>query len=328
MLQKKQNNHLVKIVDLLSQGECISGNRIAQLLGLSRSAVWKAIKKLQLYNIPITSKKNGYLLNSKLKLLDIDVISLSLQNRPQINLEIFESINSTNQYYLDNILDRSKTHVCLAEFQSNGQGRLGRNWLSPFGQNIYLSICTLIAIDLSNLGGLSLAISLAVAKALREATHNDEIKVKWPNDVIYNKQKLAGTLIQIVAEQNGLCKIVIGVGVNVNADKKNSSYHDITQNWSSLKEITAKATDRNILAAKLIGDILDCLEKFKNNGFETFIPEWNKIDYFFGQEISLHSNEKIITGIENGVDKNGQLLLTVNQVTKSYSSGETSFVKS
>ena len=325
--QKKQNENLVKIVDLLSSNPHISGNEIARCLDISRSAVWKAIKKLQLYNVPVISYRDGYVLNNDCKLLNYDKILKHLGNIPGVNLEIFETLESTNQYYLDANVDCTKTHICLSEFQFCGKGRLGRKWVSPFGQNICLSICTFMNTNLSKLGGLSLTTSLAIAKSLREITLNDDIKVKWPNDVIYKKQKLSGSLIQIISEQNGTSKIIIGVGVNVNADKQHNSYKDVTQDWCSIKEMCNKPMDRNLLAAKLIMNILDYLNIFEKHGFEFFISEWEKKDCFFNQEVSLHNNKQIITGIEAGVDKNGQLLISVDGVIKAFSYGETSFSK-
>jgi BirA family biotin operon repressor/biotin-[acetyl-CoA-carboxylase] ligase len=323
--QKKQNTNLVEIVKCLSGKAPVSGNDIAQKLNISRSAVWKAIKKLQLYDIPIKSYRNGYYLDEELILLNHQSIVSNLDKIQKVNLEIFETIDSTNQYYLDNPIDHNVTHVCLSEYQSNGKGRLGRNWSSPFGQNIYLSICTFIDTDLSTLGGLSLVVSLAIAKTLKELTQDDEIKVKWPNDVIYKKQKLSGSLIQLISEQNGLCKIIIGVGINVNMIK--SQNIDIKQDWCSIKDIINKSINRNILAAKLITKILDYFNVFRKNGFEYFIDEWEKTDCFFGREVSLYNNEQTITGIEKGVNKNGQILLSTNGITKPYSCGETSFSK-
>ncbi|MBP9792311.1 MAG: bifunctional biotin--[acetyl-CoA-carboxylase] ligase/biotin operon repressor BirA [Rickettsiales bacterium] len=324
-MQKKQNTNLVEIVKCLSGKVPVSGNNIAQKLNISRSAVWKAIKKLQSYGILIKSHKNGYYLDEELVLLSPQSIISNLGNIQKINLEIFETIDSTNQYYLDNHVDHNTTHVCLAEYQSNGKGRLGRTWTSPFGQNLYLSICTFIDTDLSTLGGLSLVVSLAIAKTLKTLTQDDEIKVKWPNDVIYKKQKLSGSLIQLISEQNGLCKIIIGVGINVNMIKSQSI--DIKQDWCSIRNIINQSINRNIVAAKLITNILDYFNIFRKNGFEYFIDEWEKTDCFFGREVSLYNNEQTITGIEKGVNRNGQILLSTNGLTTAYSCGETTFSK-
>lgn len=324
--QKKQNDNLVKIVELLSATPHVSGNIIAQELEISRAAVWKAIKKLQAYNIPITTYKDGYKLNCQLSLLNKNLIIKQLKKTKDFKLEIFETIESTNHYYLDNHhSEPNKINICLAEFQSLGKGRMGKKWLSPFGHNICLSVCKIINTDLSKLGGLSLAISLAIAKTLKEFMKNDEIKVKWPNDIIYKKQKLSGNLIQVMSEQNGMCKVVIGIGINVNTDQKNQK--NITQAWTSLKEITRHNINRNILAAKLIDNISECLEIFVENGFEPFMKKWEANDFFFNKEVALIYKDKNIVGLEKGIDKYGHLLLEIDGVTKSYSCGETSFAK-
>ena len=322
---KKQNNILVQIVDLLNQHTNISGALIAKKLNITRTAVWKAINKLKAYNVIIATQKNGYALNQNLVLLNHDRIIKHLNKN--IKLNIFETLDSTNQYLIDkNDLDTSKIHVCTTEFQSSGKGRLGKTWLSPFGQNICLSICTFLNTDLSKLGGLSLVVSLAITKTLKDISKNNDIKVKWPNDILYNKKKLSGVLVQVISEIHNLCKIVIGIGINVNHDPKLHT-NEINQPWTSLKQITDKHLDRNDITPKLINNVVNYLEIFKEKGFEEFIQEWEKHDLFFNQDIILLNGNKTIKGCEVGVDKNGHLLLKQNKDITSFSCGETSFAK-
>lgn len=325
---KKQNDNLVKIVDLLSADKHVSGNSIAQELGVSRAAVWKAIKKLLSYSVPISTYKDGYKLDCQITLLNHTKILKQIKDGYNVNLELFESIESTNKYLLENSnLDLRKTNICLAEFQSLGKGRIGKNWIAPFGQNICLSVCTLLNTDLSKLGGLSLAISLAIAETLQQVTHNNDIKVKWPNDVMYKKKKISGILIQAISEQNEVCKVVIGVGINVNLDPNSSIFKDVNQKRTSLKEITNQSLNRNDLTVKIINNILEYIKVFTKEGFEYFLKQWQENDLFFNQTAELLHNSQIIKGIGKGVNKNGQLLFEIQGKVKTFSCGETSFAK-
>lgn len=254
-----------------------------------------------------------------------DIIN-SLKTKQDVFLEIFDTIDSTNQYYVDNDYSASKVRICLAEFQSSGKGRLGRTWISPPKQNICLSICTLVNRNINELGGLSIAISISVAKTLQKITNNKDIKVKWPNDIIYKKHKLSGSLLQVIPLSNGICKIIIGIGLNVNAD--DASFKGIEQKCTSLKQIIGKDLDRNFIAAQIINGILAAINTFIDKGLEHFITEWNKNDFFFKKEVSLLYNEKIITGIDKGVDNNGYILLqTPDGRITAFSCGETTFAK-
>ena len=128
-----------------------------------------------------------------------------------IYLDVFEKIDSTNDY-LKNLKKSSLPQICLAEMQMSGKGRLGRVWHSPYAKNIYLSCRYPFKKDLSELGGFSLAMSLAVHAVLKNYLNADLLKVKWPNDILFAQQKIAGILIELEAESHGMTEIIIGIG--------------------------------------------------------------------------------------------------------------------
>ena len=137
-MQKKTNHKLSQLLEVLSDGEFHDGNALGDALQMTRSAVWKMIKKLERYDIQINSVKGkGYALCEPLILLDTDKICNKLHEK-KTQLTLFESMASTNEY-LRALRHPKGIRFCLAEQQTAGKGRLNRDWHSPFGKNIYLS---------------------------------------------------------------------------------------------------------------------------------------------------------------------------------------------
>lgn len=347
---QKTNQNLIKIAELLSDGHYHGGTCVGAHLNISRAAVWKALKKLEQYGISLESTKGkGYLLKSPLILLSKEKIQSLLnllekdselrnQKRAEIDpvvkkalqIEIFEKIDSTNDYLKENLKNSNskKIRVCLAETQSQGKGRLGRSWYSPFGQNIYLSTLYPFEKDVSELTGLSLVVALSICDAicLMLPSYRKDLFVKWPNDVYINDSKLAGTLIEIQAESNGFCRAIIGIGINVNMTKASKS--DINQNWSSLKQVTREYLDRNKLCAHLIMCLMNYLRRFSCDGLSCFLDEWKERDVLLGRMVALSSGGREHKGMCVGINAQGHLLLESSDgPVRAYSSGDTTLLK-
>jgi len=325
---KSLNQNLLKIAELLSDGQYHDGTSIGNQFNITRSAVWKVIKKLEKYDIPLTSLKGkGYRLESPLILLNPNKIKDKLHHR-SVQLDILEKTDSTNDE-LKTFISQNKTmRVCIAETQTRGKGRLNRQWHSPFGENIYLSILYPFEKDVSELSGLSLVVGLAICQAIESVVDlkGNSLKVKWPNDIMVSQDKLAGTLIEIQAETNGFCQAIIGIGINVNMSK--ALKKDIGQPWSSLLKMTGQYQDRNSLCVSLIDALIDYLERFSSSSLSAFIEEWKKRDCLIHNTIAVISGNQQLEGICVGVNEQGHLLLkTANQVIQSCSSGDTTLLK-
>jgi BirA family biotin operon repressor/biotin-[acetyl-CoA-carboxylase] ligase len=319
------NHHLVDLIELLSDGQYHDGETIGRQLNMTRSAVWKAIKKLKQYDITIHAIKNkGYALLEPLKLLNkkniLDNIKNNIKNISPQEVEIFEHIDSTNNY-LKLFFNQPGLRICLAEMQTKGRGRLHRDWYSPFGQNIYLSSFYFFHRDISDLAGLSLVVSLAVVKTLMPYRLSHPVLVKWPNDVICDGKKLSGSLVEVQAEANDISRAIIGVGLNVNM--LHNKDHCISQPWVSLRELVGYYIDRNQLCVNLIQHLFAYLQKFEKHGFACFLEEWNMVDGLKGQAVNLKSIGAEINGQVKGISEQGHLLLKLdNGLVKSFSSGE------
>jgi BirA family biotin operon repressor/biotin-[acetyl-CoA-carboxylase] ligase len=321
---QKPNNSLNQIVKILNDGEYHNGTTLGGALNITRSAIWKSIKKLIQYGIKIDSAKGkGYMLREPLILLDSKSIHQYTKNQA-VDIDIFETLESTNQY-LKNFYHTNTIKVCLAEQQTQGKGRMQRQWHSPFGQNIYFSCLHPLYCDLSELSGLSLVISLAITKSLYDFS-KVQCHVKWPNDVTFQGKKVSGNLIEVQAESHGACQAIIGIGINVNMLKDEDSA--ITQPWTSLREITGTCYDRNQLCGILINNLLDYIKRFTQQGLVNFIDEWNQTDHLYNQTISLTNADTITTGIAKGINPYGHLLLELpTGVIKAFSSGDTQIQK-
>lgn len=321
------NDTLFKVTQLLADGEYHNGTFIGKVLNITRAAIWKVIKKLQQYGVPLSCVKGkGYKLEAPLILLEAQKIA-SLLDEDLIDIEVLEKVDSTNQYLKTKLNDSKRIKACIAEMQTQGRGRLNRQWHSPFGKNIYLSLLYPFQKDISELAGLSLVVSLALCRAIDIIIDQKEkMWIKWPNDLIVATQKVAGILIEIQGESNGFCQVIIGIGINVNM--VDVSREVISQSWSSLQKLTGQYYDRNLLCAELMRQLLIYLERFSTFGLNDFSSEWQQRDALFGQALEVISGNQHYSGIGNGIDAQGHLLLKLADGSiKGFSSGDTTLRK-
>lgn len=184
-------------------------------------------------------------------LLNINSIKKQLQNPRRFTIEIVPCLPSTNDYLKTvTITDPQIIQVCLAEEQTAGRGRLAKQWFSPAGKNIYLSLLFNSHKPLREHTDLSLLVAIAVIEALNAYGIAHKLQIKRPNDIYYAGKKLGGILIETRTTEHGLLPIVIGVGLNVNM--LDVPVNAIDQDWTSLQHITGKIHDRN----KIIGWLL------------------------------------------------------------------------
>lgn len=313
-----------KVLDILNDGTIHAGSDIAETLAISRTAVWKIIQRLKKYHVDIHSQHQGYQLTSPLILFDKKKIE-NLVGRSKITLEVFEKIPSTNNYLKDKASLKG-IHFCLAEYQSKGRGRLGRTWVSPFGRNIYCSFRYVFNKDISEMGGLSLVIGILIAKALEGLSPTLKPRLKWPNDIYVDNQKIGGILIDLMGEANGNCTAIVGIGLNVNMKDEDSK--DINQPWTSLEHALDEKLDRNIIVARLMQSILSGIEIFHEKGLDPFLAEWQRYDLFQNQEVSITMVNKVISGVARGINSHGYLLLeSPSGNTEPFSCGDTTLLK-
>jgi BirA family biotin operon repressor/biotin-[acetyl-CoA-carboxylase] ligase len=309
------------LLSILADNTFHSGETLGATLGLSRAAISNHIKVLSSLGLDIYSVTGkGYCLAQPLMLLNLDKIREYLVSSHSADIEVLNVIGSTNQYLKDKSVDLKNGHTCLAEAQTAGRGRHGRKWVSPYAASLYLSMHWSFAGGYSVLGGLSLAVGVAIVEALNQCGVKG-IQLKWPNDIYAQGKKLAGVLIEVEGQIGSGCQAIIGVGLNVTLPK---NIEEIGQPWIDLAQLSDPLINRNLLAGTLLSELTKSLTLFENNGLEPFISKWRGLDVYANQAIKLLIGQQTISGISRGIDANGAILLETEQGVKAYHGGEIS----
>lgn len=305
----------LKLIEILADGNFHSGEELASDFGITRAGINKYIKVLREWGIELSSiQGKGYSLKKPMDLFNKSKIDQYYQ--ADSHVEILPIIDSTNQYMLDKIPDLKSGDCCIAEFQSKARGRRGRQWFSPFGTNLYFSMYWRLEQGIAAAMGLSLVVGIVVTQALRELSGQD-IKVKWPNDLYLNDQKLAGILVELAGKTGDCAHVVIGIGVNLNMTNPDTNI--VNQKWANLGNI-----NRNLLVAKIAKTLRENLEKFEKNGLAFFIDDWNHLDNFIHRPVKLLIGDDVIRGVAKGINDQGALLLEQNGKIQAYVGGEIS----
>lgn len=319
-----ESGYLRHILNLLSDGEFHSGEEIGLLLGVSRAAIWKHLQKLEALGISVLSiKGRGYCIDGGLDLLDQKKILAQLKSNLSLKLNVFAQIDSTNSYLMRQ--ENPAMQICFAESQTAGRGRRGRVWISPFAKNLYCSFGWGFEGGVAAIEGLSLVVGLAVVRALRRCGVSG-LKLKWPNDVLYENKKLAGVLIEVTGDPAGYCQVVIGVGINVAMNNDQASAID--QPWVDLRNICqqlhVKQVSRNYLAASLVDELVLVLDGYDRKGFAAYCAEWQSLNAHVGQRIELRNGNTIHSGICIGISEDGALLVKTALGEERFHGGEIS----
>lgn len=315
------------LLPLLSSGEYRSGQDLADALGVSRTAVWKQLNNLSDLGLEIESVKGrGYRIPGGIDLLDPDVVRAALDSRAAnllSTLEVLETVDSTNAEAMRRVQQGAAAGlVCTAEQQSAGRGRRGRQWVSPFARNLYLSLVWEYHQGAAVLEGLSLAVGVAVARALA-ACELPQVQLKWPNDVLFDGAKLGGVLLEMTGDASGTCQVIVGVGLNVAMPR--AAARDIDQAWTDIASMAGgEHPGRNILLAALLNELLPLLASFEDSGFGCWRAPWQALDAFAGAPVVLNSGGEPVTGIARGVDDRGALQLETAAGVQAVYGGEIS----
>lgn len=307
---------MLKLLEILSSGKWLSYEQLVSSSSYDQTSLAEQIQSLKMQGLHIEQRDNQIRLIPELDLLNINYLSQSL---PEHQLIIQSVIPSTNQYLLDNITNLEKGSLCLAEYQSAGRGRRGRQWHSPFAGQIIMSLYWTFDRK-TDLNGLSLVVGVAIVEALKQMQAQD-IHLKWPNDILLQGRKLAGILLEVANKPNGLHNIVIGIGVNLSLGKQGKQ---IDQPWAELCEILPHL-DRNQLLVNMVKSLRQHLTQFEQQGIDVaFQQKWASLDQFMNTEVQIISENHIVRGIAQGIDQRGYLRLLTEQGVQYFNGGEVS----
>ncbi|MBV1887650.1 MAG: bifunctional biotin--[acetyl-CoA-carboxylase] ligase/biotin operon repressor BirA, partial [Parvibaculaceae bacterium] len=312
----------LRIVDLLGDGEFVSGVLLGQSLGVSRTAVWKHLAKLEAWGVPIEkSKGRGYRIKDGMELLhDQQILDGIPVNTRQLldGIQVLDTTESTNNVVRAEIEKGTpQGFVCLAERQTSGRGRHGRQWVSPFGRNLYMSLSWHFEEGAAALEGLSLAVGVCVARVI-ESFGVSNVGLKWPNDILLGQKKVGGVLLEMMGDPVGRCQVIVGVGINLGMTEGTA----IDQPWADLN--SHSQISRNQLASALLSELLPMLDSYAVTGFKAHHAMWEKFDSHRDSSIKLITPRMTIRGLGRGVTPTGAIQIEVDGVIEAYSGGEIS----
>ncbi len=311
----------------LSDGEFHSGATISRSLGVSRTSVSNALRGLD--EVGLTVHKvhgRGYRIVDPVQWLERGIILKHLgEEARNFNLEILDTAESTSSLLLQKAameLNSSSINirVVATELQTSGRGRRGRQWHSGLGDGLIFSLLWRFQQGPSFLSGLSLAAGVAIIRTLESAGIKG-IALKWPNDVMFNFCKLAGTLIELHGDMFGPTVAVIGVGMNLKLSENIQARID--QGATDVFSVIGKMPDRNKLLAALLINLVMMLREFEHRGFAPFKKEWTDYHICENKPVTLHLPDgSSQEGVVHGVADDGSLLLRTATGSRGYSSGE------
>lgn len=301
-----------KILCHLSDKEPQTSGNLSYKLNLGEATIMESLAALQTMGIAITEiPGKGFTLPYSFEFLDeLEIRSNCAPATLELveSIEILDEIDSTNSYLIrKSEKAASRGAVCLAESQSSGRGRVGRNWISPYGSNIYLSLAWIYD-DQRQINGLSLAAGVSVVRVLHNLGFKDA-GLKWPNDILYGDCKLGGILLEIVSNGNGLYRIVLGLGLNVFMSENSAS--QIDQRWIDLHKAGQgrNLPSRNSLVSALINELMPLLESYPRQGLASYIDEWRSYHSLEGRRVQIQQGANILEGYISGISNQGLLKL-------------------
>lgn len=227
---------------------------------------------------------------------------MSITGKKQYTVTAFNKLESTQAYILSNLDSLPCASVITAKEQTTGRGRLTRPWQSPAG-GLYFSI--LLNPDfknINNLQNLTQCISVALCKTL--ALFNIKASIKWPNDVLVNGKKIAGTLSNTVVKGNKV-SVVLGMGVNINEPQEGFPGLEAV----SLSKLTGRQQDINLFLTNLLDNFFGLYQGLINNGFEFIKNDYLSFFDYIGKEINVENGASNISGTIVSVNSKGELLI-------------------
>jgi len=317
------------IIDMIKRadGFC-SGARISAELGISRAAVWKKMSALRKKGFVIEAvPSRGYRLVS-VPDLSADYIRAGIQGSIWKEVLVYDKVSSTNEVAMSMAAKgwEGPNAVIISDAQEKGKGRLGRVWQSPPGKNISMSLLLKPDLETRDATMLTLLSAVASASAIKKVS-GLPVFIKWPNDLILSEKKVGGILTEIRADIDRVSLAVVGIGVNVNTDKKDFT-GGIDSIATSLKEEAGKRFPRNEVIIEILKefDRLYCF--FKSEGKSLLLEEWKARSSTIGKKVQVVVADEVLVGVAEDVDESGMLILKLQSgVLKRISSGDITLLR-
>jgi len=310
------------VLKRLSDGEFHSGETLARDLDVSRGSVWNALSDAAEHGIEVARVHGrGYRLASPLAWLDAARINAAIAHHG-LDVRVVDTCGSTNAEMLRAAESGAPSgDVLVAELQTQGRGRLGRIWYAGVASSLTFSLLWRFERSVAALGGLSLAVGLAVVRALH--ARGIGVQLKWPNDLLWRGRKLGGILIEVRGDALGPCAAVIGIGLNVRL--RDALKTRIDQPAADLSDTGAALIDRNDLLIGVLVELAGVLAAFEAEGFPPLRAEWMRHHAHQGLGVTLLSPDgSTLAGIARGVDEQARLLIETDSGVSAIHTGDVS----
>ncbi len=303
-----------QLLALLEENETyVSGEAASKLLGVSRTAIWKQIRKLEEEGYTIeASRKLGYRLAGRPdRLTASGLLSKLRTDTLGQRLHLHDAVESTQNIAMRLAEEGApEGALVIAEQQLNGRGRMGRSWISPRGKGIWMSLVLRPNIPMPYAPQLTLLTAVALCRALRRLTTLD-IGIKWPNDLLVNGRKISGILLESSAEEDRLKHVIAGVGISVNLDEPDYD-PEVLGKAISLKLAAGKAFDRSEIIAEFLLELEQLYALYRTEGFAPIRSLWEALSISLGKRMSLTTPQAVIEGVPVGLSDSGAIVVRMD----------------
>lgn len=311
-----------RILELLVSAEdFLSGEEISETLHISRAAVWKHIKAIKEEGGVVEAHtKRGYRLISLPDVLKPEYVGF-WSEIPRERIHWLHEVDSTNEHAKRMAREGADGgNVYIAELQTRGKGRLRRGWISGPGDSIMMSVLLRPGFAPTEAPAMTFAAALGVVNAVRRVS-GVEAKIKWPNDVVYEGKKLCGILTEMSSDMDSVEYIVCGMGLNVNQEW---FPEEVADKAASLRMISREKLDRVKLCAAMVDDVFSYCERYVSAGMDAIFDEYCANSVIIGKEIRVLNGKDAVSGICSGFTRQGELMLDVDGVQRTFLAGEVS----
>lgn len=312
---------------LLDSGEFVSGESLAEQLGISRNAVWKAVTALRTDGFDVEAVTNkGYALHSAGTVLSEAVIRKYLDGNDRRSIHILKSVDSTNNYARKLAAEGAENGtVAAADMQTAGKGRLGRSFCSPAGGSIYMSVILRPQTDMQSSQLITSCIAAAVADAVDRVCGTD-VRIKWVNDLFLGGKKICGILTEasVNFENGGLDYAVAGIGINLKSVKETFP-PELLEIVTSVEDETGILPERSRLIAEILKNIDIYMKGIRE---KTFLEEYRRRSFITGMRVAVSKSGVERTATAVGISDNAALIVRYDDGTEEeLNSGEARIIK-
>ncbi|MDQ8735417.1 biotin--[acetyl-CoA-carboxylase] ligase [Paenibacillus sp. LHD-38] len=289
-------------------GEYVSGESISQELGVSRTAIWKQIRKLEGAGYHFeASRRLGYRLISVPEHLSTEDLAGRLEAKIfGKTVHLFETVESTQNLARAAAEDGAvEGTLFLAEQQVNGRGRMGRGWVSPRGKGVWMSMVLRPSVPIHFAPQLTLLTAVALCRSLKRVTALP-IGIKWPNDLLIEGKKISGILLESAAEDERLRYVIAGIGISVNLEESDYPV-ELLEKATSLRIRSGKKWTREAVIADFLKEWEQLYFLYQEQGFSPIVTLWEALSVSLGKPARLITPQGDIVGVPIGLDESGAI---------------------